>query len=83
MGNTRGTWLLSNNRLEEVNSALTKCTFSNRLLLSNQDEGCFPSVAQSLGPALHNLFQDLHDAFYLPRKRLLIPIFSPCSAIFK
>ena len=34
-------------------------TSSNRLLLSNQDKGCTPSVAHSLalplGPALHNL----------------------------
>ena len=52
-------WLLSNNRLEEVCSTLTKGTFSSRLLLSNQDKGCTPSVAYSLplplGPALLNL----------------------------
>ena len=56
-------WLLSNNRLEEVCSTLTKGTFSSRLLLSNQDKGCIrgciPSVAHSLplplGPALLNL----------------------------
>ena len=52
-------WLLSNNRLEEVCSTLTKGTFSSRLLLSNQDKGCTPSVAHSLplplGPALLNL----------------------------
>ena len=52
-------WLLSNNRLEEVCSTLTKGTFSGRLLLSNQDKGCTPSVAHSLplplGPALLNL----------------------------
>ena len=51
-------WLLSNNRLEEVCSTLTKGTFSSRLLLSNQDKGCTPSVAHSLplplGPALLN-----------------------------
>ena len=52
-------WLLSNNRLEEVCSTLTKGTFSSRLLLSNQVKGCSPSVAYSLplplGPALLNL----------------------------
>ena len=41
-------WLLSNNRLEEVCSTLTKGTFSSWLLLSNQDKGCTPSVAHSL-----------------------------------
>ena len=41
-------WLLSNNRLEEVCGTLTKDTFSSRLLLSNQDKGCTPSVAHSL-----------------------------------
>ena len=52
-------WLLSNNRLEEVCGTLTKGTFSSRLLLSNQDKGCTPSgvlpLALPLGPALHNL----------------------------
>ena len=52
-------WLLSNSRLEEVCSTLTKGTFSSRLLLSNQVKGCSPSVAHSLplplGPALLNL----------------------------
>ena len=52
-------WLLSNNRLEEVCGTLTKGTFSSRLLLSNQDKGCTPSVllplVLPLGPALHNL----------------------------
>ena len=41
-------WLLSNNRLEKVCGTLTKGTFSSRLLLSNQDKGCTPSVAHSL-----------------------------------
>ena len=41
-------WLLSNDWLEEVCSTLTKGTFSSRLLLSNQDKGCTPSVAHSL-----------------------------------
>ena len=36
-------WLLSNNRLEEVCGTLTKDTFSSRLVLSNQDKGCTPS----------------------------------------
>ena len=53
-------WLLSNNQLEEVCGTLTKGTFSSRLLLSNQDKGCTPSVAHSLplplGPALLNLW---------------------------
>ena len=52
-------WLLSNNRLEEVCSTLTKGTFSSRLLLSNQVKGCSPSGAHSLplplGPVLLNL----------------------------
>ena len=51
MGKTRGhplSWLLSNNRLEEVCGTLAKGTFSSRLLLSNQDKGCTPSVAHSL-----------------------------------
>ena len=52
-------WLLSNNRLEDVCGTLTTGTFSSRLLLSNQDKGCTPSVAHSLplplGPALLNL----------------------------
>ena len=41
-------WVLSNNRLEEVCGTLTKGTFSSRLLQSNQDKGCTPSVAHSL-----------------------------------
>ena len=41
-------WLLSNNRLEEVCGTLTKGTFSSRLLLSNQDKGYTPSVTHSL-----------------------------------
>ena len=53
-------WLLSNNRLEELSGTLTTGTFSSRLLLSNQDKGCTPSVAHSLplplGSALLNLW---------------------------
>ena len=74
MSNTRGTsfvLVLSNNRLEEMCSTLTKGTFSSRLLLSNQVKGCSPSVAHSLplplGPALLNLSIDMHqeaDAVY-------------------
>ena len=49
-------WLLSNNRLEKVPFVSVPHTSSNRLLLSNQDKGCTPSVAHSLalplGPAL-------------------------------
>ena len=41
-------WLLSNNRLEEVCGTRTKGTFSSWLLLSNQDKGWTPSVAHSL-----------------------------------
>ena len=56
-------WLLSNNRLEEVCNTLTKGTFSSRLLLSNRVKGCSPSVAHSLplplGPALLNLSSEL------------------------
>ena len=53
-------WLLSNNRLEKVSFVSVPHTSSNRLLLSNQDKGCTPSVAHSLalplGPALLNLW---------------------------
>ena len=53
-------WLLSNNRLEKVPVVSVPHTSSNRLLLSNQDKGCTPSVAHSLplplGPALLNLW---------------------------
>ena len=53
-------WLLSNNRLEKVPFVSVLHTSSNRLLLSNQDKGCTPSVAHSLalplGPALHNVW---------------------------
>ena len=52
-------WLLSNNRLEKVPVVSVPHTSSNRLLLSNQDKGCTPSVAHSLplplGPDLLNL----------------------------
>ena len=52
-------WLLSNNLLEKVPVVSVPHTSSNRLLLSNQDKGCTPSVAHSLpfplGPALLNL----------------------------
>ena len=55
-------WLLSNNRLEKVSFVSVPHTSSNRLLLSNQDKGCTPSVAHSLalplGPALLNLWND-------------------------
>ena len=63
MSGTRGTsfvLVISNNRLEEVCGTLTTGTFSNRLLLSNQDKGCTPSVVHSLplplGPAQLNLY---------------------------
>ena len=54
-------WLLSNNRLEKVPFVSVPHTSSNRLLLSNQDKGCTPSVAHHsltlpLGPALLNLW---------------------------
>ena len=55
-------WLLSNNRLEKVPFVSVPHTSSNRLLLSNQDKGCTPSVAHSLtlplGPALLNLWNN-------------------------
>ena len=41
-------WLLSNNRLEKVPFVSVLHASSNRLLLSNQDKGCTPSVAHSL-----------------------------------
>ena len=53
-------WLLSNNRLKKAPFVSVPHTSSNRLLLSNQDKGCTPSVAHSLalplGPALLNLW---------------------------
>ena len=53
-------WLLSNNWLEKVPFVSVPHTSSNRLLLSNQDKGCTPSVVHSLalplGPALLNLW---------------------------
>ena len=54
-------WLLSNNQLEKVPFVSVPHTASNRLLLSNQDKGCTPSVVHSLalpliGPALLNLW---------------------------
>ena len=74
-------WLLSNNRLEKVPVVSVPHTSSNRLLLSNQDKGCTPSVAHSLplplGPALLNLSivvcrwvdtdVDLEDLFFFFR----------------
>ena len=57
-------WLLSSNRLEKVPFVSVPHTSSNRLLLSNQDKGCTPSVAHSLplplGPALLNLWTMMH-----------------------
>ena len=57
-------WLLSNNRLEEVFGTLTKGTFSSRLLLSNQDKGSTPSVAHCLPlplpPGVCSTSQSLH-----------------------
>ena len=59
------TWLLSNNRLEKVPFVSVLHTSSSRLLLSNQDKGCTPSVAHSLplplGPALLNLWSLSED----------------------
>ena len=52
-------WLLSNNRLEKVPFVSVQHTSSNRLLLSNEDEGCTSvahSLALPLGPALLNLW---------------------------
>ena len=53
-------WLPSNNRLEKVPFVSVPHTSFDRLLLSNQDKGCTPSVAHSLplplGPALLNLW---------------------------
>ena len=48
-------WLLSNNWLEKVSFVSVPHTSSNRLLLSNQDKGCTPTLALPLGPALLNL----------------------------
>ena len=68
-------WLLSNNRLEKVSFVSVPHTSSNRLLLSNQDKGCSPSVAHSLalplGPALLNLWIDSNT--------IAICMFSDCQ----
>ena len=63
MSNTRGTSFVlvtDQHRLEKVPCVSVPHTSSNRLLLSNQDKGCTPSVAHSLalplGPALLNLW---------------------------
>ena len=57
--------LRNNNRLEKVPFVSVPHTSSNRLLLSNQDKGCTPSVAHSLalplGPALLNLWIDIME----------------------
>ena len=58
-------WLLSNTRLEEVCSTLTKGTFSSRLLLSNQDKGCTHSVAHSLPLPLDPALLNLSSVYYL------------------
>ena len=58
-------WLISNNQLETVPLVSVPHTSSNRLLRSNQDKGCTPSVAHSLalplGPALLNLWSVCMD----------------------
>ena len=60
--------LLSNNRLEKVPFVSMPHTSSNRLLLSNQDKGCTPSVAHSLplplGPALLNLWNVINFTLF-------------------
>ena len=67
-------WLLSNNRLEKVPFVSVPHTSSNRLLLSNQDKGCTPSVAHSLalplGPALLNLITMIRSIDIEYNKRL-------------
>ena len=64
-------WLLSNNWLEKVPFVSVPHTSSDRLLLSNQDKECTPSVAHSLalplGPALLNLWTDTRRILNLPR----------------
>ena len=65
-------WLLSNNQLEKVPFVSVPHTSSNRLLLSNQDKGCTPSVAHSLalplGPALLNLWSIRQRTLTVPSK---------------
>ena len=64
-------WLLSNEKVSFVSAPHTS---SNRLLLSNQDKGCTPSVSHSLplplGPALLNLSND-----FLLRSKVLKLLF--------
>ena len=91
MSNTRGhplSWLLSNNRLEKVPFVSVPHTSSNRLLLSNQDKGCTPSVAHflplPLGPALLNLWMKTKRCAHThlwnyPKKYLLF--FSNCKVL--
>ena len=61
-------WLLSNNRLENVAFVSVPHISSNRLLPSNQDKGCTPNVAHSLalplGPTLLNLWTDYKKMLY-------------------
>ena len=66
-------WLLSNNQLEEVCGTLTKGTFSSRLLLSNQDKGCTPSVAHSL-PLPPGFCSTCQVSFWTTFRRDKIPI---------
>ena len=60
-------WVLTNNRLEEVCGTLTKGTFSSRLLLSNQDKGCTPSVAHSL-PLPPGFCSTFHSCYFTSPK---------------
>ena len=80
-------WLLSNNRLEKVPFVSVLHTSSSRLLLSNQDKGCTPSVAHSLplplDPALLNLWTNFMVLSYiLMGMRSGVSDFTPYLTIF-
>ena len=80
-------WLLSNNWLEKVPFVSVPHTSSNRLLLSNQDKGCTPSVAHALalplGPALHNVWNMLSPMTLMHSNYLhhvwLVHLLTPCD----
>ena len=68
-------WLLSNNRLEKVPVVSVPHTSSNRLLLSNQDKGCTPSVAHSLPLPLDLALLNLWTVFLFGDKYGIFRVF--------
>ena len=74
-------WLLSNNRLEKVPFVSVPHTPSNRLLLSNQDKGCTPSVAHSLALPLDPALLNLWNMIMVHTSRFLLTGYVPGSHI--